>query len=193
MLFLVVIVEIIMLVIVSYFVFTCGFWKKTKEEEKPVPIPDIEISRPVMQKPESEEHITQESEEKKCEVLLKNVNQNEKSYKESTSDPSFVEVAQLNLKCAILKAADIVRPTPAKQNPPVDNMEVTALQEVDINAAELSQTAIQAESLISGINRKSDMELPCVGKSKESNIRNELIIYDKPKKITKTYDKTDLK
>ncbi|KRY77523.1 hypothetical protein T4B_15112 [Trichinella pseudospiralis] len=193
MLVLVVIVEIIMLVIVSYFVFTCGLCKKIKKEIKPFPVPTIQISPPVvMQKPEIKKHITQESEQKKCEILvgkqpseMKDVNQNEKLAKESTGEPSFVEVAQLNLKCAIVKAADMVRPTPAKQNPPVDNMEVTALQDVDINVAELSQTAIQAESLISGISRKSEMEFASVGKNKEVNVQNELIIYDKPKKIKK--------
>ncbi|KRY19638.1 hypothetical protein T12_16588 [Trichinella patagoniensis] len=190
MLLLVVVVEIIMLVVVSYFVFTCGICNKVKEEMKQDPVPDVQILHAVTSKRESVNHVSQECEEKKSEIS-KSVNEIQKSSNVCTNDPSFVEVAQLNLKCAIKKTLNTVPPTPAVQNPPVSNMEITALQEVDMNAAKISQTAIQAESLISGkveVKKsekidKNEMEFASVGKSKEMNIENELIIYDKPKQI----------
>ncbi|KRZ92864.1 hypothetical protein T08_9909 [Trichinella sp. T8] len=190
MLLLVVVVEIIMLVVVSYFVFTCGICNKVKEETKQDPVPDVQILHAVISKRENVNHVSQECEEKKSEIS-KSINEIQKSSNVSTNDPSFVEVAQLNLKCAIMKTLNTVPPTSAVQNPPVDNMEITALQEVDMNAAKISQTAIQAESLISGkveVKRsekidKNEMEFASVGKSKEMNIENELIIYDKPKQI----------
>ncbi|KRX64864.1 hypothetical protein T09_1205 [Trichinella sp. T9] len=189
MLLLVVVVEIIMLVVVSYFVFTCGICNKVKEETKQDPVPDVQILHEISKR-ENVNHVSQECEEKKSEIS-KSVNEIQKSSNVSTNDPSFVEVAQLNLKCAIMKTLNTVPPTSAVQNPPVDNMEITALQEVDMNAAKISQTAIQAESLISGkveVKRsekidKNEMEFASVGKSKEMNIENELIIYDKPKQI----------